>query len=153
MYTAFQMKKNMPTMLLHSVGAMMKQSAVRFHSQCLNRQDAHLKCQYQYTSLGQALKSLAQPSTSLIVSPHALGWWHHWIYVAWSSTIYGILTLIHHYYFHPTICFNSICFHLSHPPANHIISSFLQAQPSSTCLMTSAWCMVPIIVERRCGMR
>ena len=68
------------------------------------------------------------------------------IYAAWSL-IYGILTLIHHYYFHPTICLNLICFHPSQPPPGHILSWFPQAQPSSTCLMTLSQFVVPITVE------
>jgi len=47
----------------------------------------------------------------------------------------------------------TICFHLSWPPAGHIIGSFPQAWLSSTHLTTSAWYVVPTIVERRCGMR
>jgi len=75
------------------------------------------------------------------------------IYVAQSSTIYGILALICHYCLCLNVCFCLICFLPSQPPMDHIISSFPQVWPSSTHLRTLAQFMVPIIRERRCETR
>jgi len=46
-------------MHLHSVGVMMSQSAVRFHTQYLNRQDAH-----QNTNISIQARAQAQASPS-----------------------------------------------------------------------------------------
>ena len=56
-------------------------------------------------------------------------------------------------YFHLTICFCPIASIQADLLVGHIIGSFPQVQPSSTCLMTSAWSVVTITMESRCGMR
>ena len=88
--------------------------------------------------------------------PLTLRWWCHSIYAAWSSTIHGILALMHHY-LPQYVWFASIhpiCFCLSWPPTDHIISSFPQSLGEHTYV---SWpqpnMQPPIISEQRCEIR
>ena len=66
-----------------------------------------------------------------------LGWWCHSIYVTWSSTIYGILTLMHHYFLR---LFNLLLSKLTtHWPHHWLISTKLSWHPDVSWPQVNMW--------------
>jgi len=115
-------------------------------TQWMCRLKPYLNCEHSYFSNGiQWSAQHMVASKRRVIFPNGSRcfhrWWHHSIYVAQSSMIYGILAFICHH------CFHLICFHLSwdtHRPHPWLIST-------SSAIIHTSHDLGPICGPWHCG--